>query len=43
METGKYNIWFITKEIGQKEFTYNSNIKRYVAFQNFNLIRNKPT
>ena len=40
MKTGKYDIYFITSEIIQKEFTYNSNIKRFVAFNNFSLIRN---
>ena len=40
IKTGKYDICFITSEIIQKEFTYNSSIKRFVAFNNFSLIRN---
>ena len=40
MKTGNYDICFITKKPYSKEYKYNSNIKRFIAFDNYTLIRN---
>ena len=40
METGKYDIYFITGKQTQKEYSYNPNIKRFIAYDNYTLIKN---
>ena len=40
METGKYDIYFITGKQSQKEYSYNPNIKRFIAYDNYTLIKN---
>ena len=40
MKTGKYDICFITEKPYHKEYTYNSSIKRFIAHNNYTLIRN---
>ena len=40
IKTGKYDICFITSKPYHKEFTYNSSIKRFIALNNYSLIRN---
>ena len=40
MKTGKYDICFITSKPYSKEYKYNSNIKRFIALDNYTLIRN---
>ena len=40
MKTGKYDIYFITSKPYSKEYTYNKNIKRFIALDNYTLIRN---
>ena len=40
MKTGKYDICFITSNPYGKEFTYNNSIKRFIAHNNYSLIRN---
>ena len=40
LKTGKYNIFFITGKPYYKEFSYEPEIKRYIAHNNYTLIRN---
>ena len=40
IKTGKYDICFITKKPYNKEFKYNSTIKRFIAYDNYSLITN---
>ena len=40
MKTGKYDICFITKAPYSKEYKYDSNIKRFIAYDNYTLIKN---
>ena len=40
MKTGKYDICFITGKPYYKEYTFNSSIKRFIAINNYTLIRN---
>ena len=40
IKTGKYDICFITNKPYHKEFAYNSSIKRFIALNNYSLIRN---
>ena len=40
MGTGKYDICFITSEPDSKDYSFNSSIKRFIAFNNHSLIRN---
>ena len=40
LKTGKYNIVFITGKPYYKEFSYEPEIKRYIAHNNYTLIRN---
>ena len=40
METGNYDICFITGNPYHKEYTYNSSIKRFIAHNNYSLIKN---
>ena len=40
IKTGKYDICFITNKPYHKEFSYNSSIKRFIALNNYSLIRN---
>ena len=40
METGKYDIYFITGKPYRKEYSYNPNIKRFIAYDNYTLIKN---
>ena len=40
METGKYDIYFITGKQTQKEYSYNPNIKRFITYDNYTLIKN---
>ena len=41
MKTGKYDIYFITeKQPSPGEFSYDSRIKRFVAYNNFTLLQN---
>ena len=38
--TGKYNIYFITKKPYFREFSYDKEIKRFIAYNNYTLMRN---
>ena len=40
IKTGKYDICFITKEPYFKEFSYEPEIKRFIAYNNYTLMRN---
>ena len=40
IETGKYDIYFITKKPTNKEYPFNPKIKRFIAYDNYALIRN---
>ena len=40
LETGKYNIFYITDKPYHKEFSYSPEIKRFIAFNNYSLITN---
>ena len=40
MKTGKYDICFITSNPYNKDYSYNSSIKRFIAHNNYVLIRN---
>ena len=38
--TGKYNIYFITGKPYNREFSYSPEIKRFIAYNNYTLMRN---
>ena len=38
--TGKYNIYFITGKPYNREFSYDPEIKRFIAYNNYTLMRN---
>ena len=38
--TGKYNIYFITGKPYNREFSYDPQIKRFIAYNNYTLMRN---
>ena len=40
LRTGKYNIYFITEKPYNREFSYDPSIKRFIAYNNYTLIRN---
>ena len=40
LQTGRYNIFFITDKPYYKEFSYEPEIKRYIAHNNYTLMRN---
>ena len=40
LKTGKYNIFFITNKPYYKEFSYEPEIKRYIAHNNYTLLTN---
>ena len=40
IKTGRYDICFITEKPYSKEYTFNASIKRFIAYNNYSLIRN---
>ena len=40
LRTGKYNIIFITEKPSGREFQYDPSIKRFIAYNNYTLLRN---
>ena len=40
LPTGKYNIYFITEKPYNREFSYDPSIKRFIAYNNYTLLRN---
>ena len=40
LKTGKYNIYFITNKPYPREFPYDPSIKRFIAYNNYTLLRN---
>ena len=40
LPTGKYNLYFITGKRYKNEFSYDPKIKRFIAYDNYTLIRN---
>ena len=40
MRTGKYNIYFFTSKPYNKEFSYDPEIKRFIAYNNYTVMRN---
>ena len=40
LKTGKYNLYFITEKRQGREFSYDPSIKRFIAYNNYTLMRN---